>query len=204
MLPPSIPSPESLHLHGPRLRALALELVGDAHTAEDLVQETWLEALEPPPPEDRPLRRWLNTVLRNLAFEGQRAGQRRAAREAAVARHESTDSPSAANARFVLHRQLVEAIENLREPYAKAQPACAPVDDQIPDRAKELEQAPAPDSTPCWSPTKTVDPPAWRVSTRPFPERSPFAFASLAMLARCSREGCLRGTDGPAGPTGAG
>ena len=113
-------SPESLLVHGPRLRTLARALVGDAHLAEDLVQETWSRALESPPPEGRPLLRWLTAVLRNLAFQGKRMGVRRAAREREAAREDASEPAAVAFERFELHRELVETIRGLREPYRQA------------------------------------------------------------------------------------
>ena len=97
-----------------------MKLVGDAHLADDLVQETWTRALQSPPPRGRSLRRWLTVVLRNLAFEGMRTGSRREARERDVAREEAAEGASVGNERFELHRVLVEAISELGEPYRQA------------------------------------------------------------------------------------
>src|SRR5690606_23864875 len=47
------------------LRRLARALTADDATADDLVQDTWVAALRNPPGEDRPVRPWLSTVMRN-------------------------------------------------------------------------------------------------------------------------------------------
>jgi RNA polymerase sigma-70 factor (ECF subfamily) len=113
-------SPERLLEHAPRLRFLARQLVLDAHTAEDLVQETWLTALERPAPQGRALREWLATVLRNFALQGRRARERRVEREALVARGEAVQSTADTYERFELLRNLMEAIDGLDEAYRQA------------------------------------------------------------------------------------
>jgi len=106
---------ESLLQHAPRLRALARSLVRDEHAVEDLVQETWARALERGPTA-APWR-WLARVLRNEAFQQRRSGAARAAREQAAARSEPTGDE---HRRFALQRELMEAIEQLEEPYRRA------------------------------------------------------------------------------------
>lgn len=64
---PSSISPEQLLAHADWVRALARALVADPAGADDLVQETWLAALDRPPAHAQDLRAWLGTVLRNLA-----------------------------------------------------------------------------------------------------------------------------------------
>ena len=55
--------------HGPRLRALARQLVGEER-ADDLVQDAWLRAVERG--GDGTRWSWLGRVLRNLAFDRRR------------------------------------------------------------------------------------------------------------------------------------
>ncbi len=115
---PSAPiHPESLLQHGPRLRALARRLVRDDHAADDLVQETWVRAVERGPASGGTPWQWLARVLRNLAFQDHRLDARRVERERAVARSESGGDE---RQRFGMHRELVEAIERLEEPYRQA------------------------------------------------------------------------------------
>jgi len=71
------------------VEALARRLLrGDAHLAEDVVQQTWVAALENPPQQRGALRGWLRTTVRNLAHHARRSESRRTAREARVARSE--------------------------------------------------------------------------------------------------------------------
>lgn len=78
---------DALLIHGPFLRGLARSLLADDAQADDLVQETYLTALEKPPRERAGLRSWLATVTRNLARErGRRSGRIRAWEQAAARR----------------------------------------------------------------------------------------------------------------------
>src|SRR5262245_5832641 len=105
--------PETLLEHGPRLRTLARRLVRDGHAADDLVQETWLRAVESGG-ESSSAWQWLARVLRNLAFQGRRLDAHRAERECGAARREGRDEPEQ---RFSGHKDLVAAIDRLPEPY---------------------------------------------------------------------------------------
>lgn len=78
--------PEELLQHADFLRALSRRLVHDEHRADDLVQSTWLRALESPPPLRDRLRGWLGVVARNVLRKEQRRDQRRRHREQEVAR----------------------------------------------------------------------------------------------------------------------
>jgi RNA polymerase sigma-70 factor (ECF subfamily) len=109
---------ESLLENGPRLRALARRLVHDDHSAEDLVQETWVRAVERGPSGAATPWQWLARVLRNLAFEDHRLRATRMERERSVARSETGGGDEAQ--RFGMHRELVSAIESLEEPYRRA------------------------------------------------------------------------------------
>src|SRR5580765_5736766 len=89
--PSSIP-PEELLAQTSFLRALAHELVRDEHASEDVVQTTWLEALER---RGGPLvnpRAWMARVARNLALDRQRADRRRETREQDAAQTEALPS----------------------------------------------------------------------------------------------------------------
>ncbi|MCR9243518.1 MAG: sigma-70 family RNA polymerase sigma factor [bacterium] len=86
------------------LRRLATRLVGDPHVAEDVVQDTWLAALERPPESTGSeagaghqvgrLRRWLATVAHNAARMRHRSESRRRAREREVAGAAAAGPPS--------------------------------------------------------------------------------------------------------------
>jgi RNA polymerase sigma-70 factor (ECF subfamily) len=112
-------SGEELLRHQGFVRRLAHELVRDAARADDLVQETWVQALRHPPRADS-ARGWFRTVLRNLASRSAREAWRRAEREAAVARPEVQPSASEIGERLAQEQRLVQAVEALREPYRTA------------------------------------------------------------------------------------
>ncbi len=99
------------------LRALALKLCSDADRADDLVQETWLAALEHPPHGGQSLRGWLATVVRNKLGDRARSDSRRDAREQSVARDEALASTADVVDRAATHRDVVQAVLDLDEPY---------------------------------------------------------------------------------------
>ncbi len=99
------------------LRALAQSLVSDPATADDLVQETWLAALQHPPSVDRPLRPWLRTVLENFARMRRRGEGARAARERATASDESRAADAELVDRVEEQRFLAREVLRLEEPY---------------------------------------------------------------------------------------
>ena len=65
------------------LRRLAVALVKDQATAEDVVQDTYAIAATQAPIDGRPLRPWLFRVLSNRARTAQRSERRRREREQA-------------------------------------------------------------------------------------------------------------------------
>jgi RNA polymerase sigma-70 factor (ECF subfamily) len=101
------------------LRALALQLVSDAATADDLVQETVLAALRrrPAVAEDGDARAWLKTVLRSQVKLAWRSARHRAQREERAARGEATPGAAELAARAESQRALSEAVFSLSEPY---------------------------------------------------------------------------------------
>jgi RNA polymerase sigma-70 factor (ECF subfamily) len=99
------------------LRALARSLVSDPATADDLVQETWLAALQHPPSVDRPLRPWLRTVLENFARMRRRGEGARVARERATAAEESRGADAELVDRVEEQRFLAREVLKLEEPY---------------------------------------------------------------------------------------
>lgn len=109
---------DELTAHAAWLRRLALRLVRDAATADDLVQEAWLAALERPPATDRPLRPWLGGVLRNLVKRRARTEHRRTRREERVAElREPLPTPDELAERLELQRELSQAVAELDEPF---------------------------------------------------------------------------------------
>lgn len=111
---PAVPSfdPNRWYEHASALRALARDLVGDVHAAEDLVQQTMLRALERPPSFSASIRGWLRAVLRNEAKQRFRSDSRRRRRESAV-----IDSPGVATDDLIAeldgHMLLASAVKAL-------------------------------------------------------------------------------------------
>jgi RNA polymerase sigma-70 factor (ECF subfamily) len=107
---------EHLLQHSRWLRELALRLVGDVHTADDLVQATWLAALASGPHHSENVRGWLGRVVRRTARAEHRQRSRRERREAV----RSTSAPDPAAGQLVeqaeLQRLLVTMVTDLPEP----------------------------------------------------------------------------------------
>jgi DNA-directed RNA polymerase specialized sigma24 family protein len=79
-------TPEDLLAHAGWLRALARRLAGDPDLAEDLVQETFLTAVERQPLARQAAGSWLGAVLRNFAYRAHHQSRRRQRRERLAAR----------------------------------------------------------------------------------------------------------------------
>jgi RNA polymerase sigma factor (sigma-70 family) len=117
-----MPRPEAHDLtemleHATWIRSLASALAQDPSTADDLVQGTWMAALEKPPGRSVPMKIWLAAVLRNLARDKHRADVRRSDREEVAARPEATPSVHESTEAIALQRALFEAVAALDEPY---------------------------------------------------------------------------------------
>lgn len=110
-------NPELLLAHADFVRQLASRLVFDESSAQDVVQETLISALEHPPREDRPLRAWLAKVARNHVLQIRRAERRRVAREERSARGEGVPSTADIVERESARKAVVEAVLALGEPY---------------------------------------------------------------------------------------
>ncbi len=112
------------------VRALVRKLVLDEGMAEDVLQETWIAALERPAgaPAGTPanaderggVRAWLAAVARNLALRRRRREALRVASEHAAARPEPVDGGQDELERMQLQRVLVDAVLALEEPYRSA------------------------------------------------------------------------------------
>ncbi|MBL8842960.1 MAG: sigma-70 family RNA polymerase sigma factor [Planctomycetes bacterium] len=110
-------SPADLEQHRAFLRRLAGELVRGDAAADDLVQETFVRALERPPAIAAALKSWLARVAQRLASNQRRAAARRTRREAAAARPESIAPHDDALASLELQQRLLAALTSLDEPY---------------------------------------------------------------------------------------
>ena len=101
---------DELLAHQGWVRSLAASLVHDEASAEDVAQETWLTALENPPPRRAGLASWLARVVRSRAFDLFRAESRRATRERRAARREAVAAAPDAAAEAETCRRLAEAV----------------------------------------------------------------------------------------------
>ncbi|MCZ6597105.1 MAG: sigma-70 family RNA polymerase sigma factor [Planctomycetota bacterium] len=113
-------TPELLQRHAGSLRALAKSLVRDDHAADDVLQDTWVTALERPPRTRERFSGWLASVVRTRALKGLRGERRRAERERAAARPEPVESAALAAERRQTLRRLTDAVLALEEPYQTA------------------------------------------------------------------------------------
>ena len=117
------PPPQDLLAQAGRLHAIARRLVGDGHTADDLVQDTWVAALEAEigpgiqARDSEGWRAWARVVTRNLSLRRARRESERRALEREAARPEATDEKNELAARMELQRKLGDAILTLDEPY---------------------------------------------------------------------------------------
>lgn len=115
-MPESTP-PDALLAHAGFLRALARGLLADEADADDLVQETWLRALQSGPSRPEAWPAWLRTVTRNLAFKRLRGRARLRAREEVASRPEALPSALDQIARDESLSGVVAAVLELPEHY---------------------------------------------------------------------------------------
>lgn len=109
----------TLHLHCQALRGLARALVGD-DAADDLLQDTAVQALAASGAPARTPRAWLATLARHLAHKRRRSERRRAARERAAARPEATPPADREIENGDTLRRLVDHVLALPQPYREA------------------------------------------------------------------------------------
>ncbi|MBN2491108.1 MAG: sigma-70 family RNA polymerase sigma factor [Planctomycetes bacterium] len=99
------------------IRTLARHLVRTDEDAQDVAQEAWVRYLAHRPHQRGPVRRWLTTVLRNLAVSRRRADSHRIEREQAAARPEELPSVAELWDQEQLRRRIANAVFALEEPY---------------------------------------------------------------------------------------
>ncbi len=99
------------------IHALARRLVREPHLAEDLAQDTWVDALEGRPDARGPVRGWLATVMRNNLLQLRRTERHRLSREQGSSRAELEPSALDVVERAETHRNVVLAVLALDEPY---------------------------------------------------------------------------------------
>jgi RNA polymerase sigma factor (sigma-70 family) len=113
-------SAEEYLRHAGALRALARTLVADESAADDVAQDTWLAALRRPPSDAGNPRGWLAAAARNAARQIGRADARRRRRELVAALPERLPAVEEVAERAALHRELVDRVLALEEPYRSA------------------------------------------------------------------------------------
>ncbi|MHC4861059.1 MAG: sigma-70 family RNA polymerase sigma factor, partial [Planctomycetota bacterium] len=112
--------PEALLDHAVFVRELARSLTFGEEDPEDVVQQTWLRAIEHPPAAGPGVKGWLATVLRNVLRQTRRHRGRRVAREALAAKPPAIPTPEEIREREATRREVVEAVLALDEPYRTA------------------------------------------------------------------------------------
>jgi RNA polymerase sigma factor (sigma-70 family) len=106
-----------LLVHLAWLKRLARSLVGNDARADDLVQETWVAALQRPPALDRPVRPWLAQVLLNVVRSRARSAGRRTRREQAAALPDPVPTPEQLVSEHDQLQELASLVRELDEPY---------------------------------------------------------------------------------------
>jgi len=109
--------PEILLSHSAWLARLARALVARDDEVDDVVQQTYAQALARPPGHAGNLRGWLGTIARNVVRMNARSQSARVAREIAVPAPTPVETPVEAVERAELRRKVVEAVLALDEPY---------------------------------------------------------------------------------------
>ena len=106
-----------LQQHASGLRAVARGLLSDEHAAEDVLQETWVAAIERPPASDSRLSGWLAGVVRRLALKRMRSEGRRRRREEGASQSEALASVDENLEQREVLRGVIDAVLALPEPY---------------------------------------------------------------------------------------
>ena len=108
---------ETLLQHSAWLARFARALVANESELDDVVQQTYAQALAQPPRHARNLRGWLGAIARNVVRTRARSDSARVAREVALPPPPPVESPDQAVERAELRRMVVEAVLALNEPY---------------------------------------------------------------------------------------
>src|SRR6185295_4532495 len=106
---------DTLLAHSAWLASFARALVSNEAEIDDVVQQTFVRALEQPPRHAQNLRGWLGTVARNIVRTSARSDKARVAREVALPPPPRIESPHEAVERTELRRMVVESVLALEE-----------------------------------------------------------------------------------------
>jgi len=113
--------PDLMLAHAGSIRALAMSILGDEHAAEDVLQETWLRALNKPPPRQDSIGGWLRRVAEGIAISRLRSEGRRRNRETQwVEDRDCSHSSYDSTERAEVLRAVVDEVLALDEPYREA------------------------------------------------------------------------------------
>lgn len=108
---------QKLLAEGSWLNTLACQLADDPAVADDAAQRTVLAGIERQRRGEATGRGWLTAVLRNFVRQDRRAFRDRRKHEEAAARDAATESTLDVAARLELQRTVLEAVQQLDEPY---------------------------------------------------------------------------------------
>jgi RNA polymerase sigma-70 factor (ECF subfamily) len=111
---------ELLLSHGAWLAQLARALVAKEDEVDDVVQQTYAQALAQPPRHFENVRAWLGAIARNVVRARNRSDVARMSREEFAPRPTPAESPEEAIERMELRRAVVDAVLALPEPYRSA------------------------------------------------------------------------------------
>jgi len=113
-------APQALLAEEDFIRGVVRDLIRDPDRVDDIVQQTWVQALTKPPRISgglRSLRGWLARVARNKATDELRAAKRRQLHEEQVQPREALPTPAEILERESERQKVVEAVLSLGEPY---------------------------------------------------------------------------------------
>ena len=108
---------ETLLAHRAWLAKVARVLVARSDEIDDVLQQTFTQALANPPRHATNVRAWLGTIARNVVRSDVRSRKAREARELAVEPAPPIENPHDAVERAELQRRVVNAVLALDEPY---------------------------------------------------------------------------------------
>ena len=107
---------QTLVQHREFLRSLARSIVSNEHDVDDVVQQSWIAALESPPGAVASVKWWLGRVAMNFARKSAAREREQHVREREAARL-VPQVEEGATADFELFGQVATALRSLPEPY---------------------------------------------------------------------------------------
>ncbi|MFH2002502.1 MAG: sigma-70 family RNA polymerase sigma factor [Planctomycetota bacterium] len=110
-------TPEELLVHSDFIKRLIRSLVGDKHHADDVLQQTWLTALERRNDEDVPVQTLLSRISRNIIRTMYRGEQSRKEREQNFSVTRKLMEPEEIASIEEARHHLIDAVLELKEPY---------------------------------------------------------------------------------------